>query len=44
MENFVGFEILTAVGINVAIIWDIALCIQYVNRRFEGTYHLHLWG
>jgi hypothetical protein len=29
---------------NVAIIWDIAPCGPYVNRCFEGTYHLHLHG
>jgi hypothetical protein len=27
-----------------AIFWDIALCSPYMNRRFEGTYHLHLQG
>jgi hypothetical protein len=29
-------------GKNVAILLDIAPCSQYVNRRFGGTYHLHL--
>jgi hypothetical protein len=29
---------------NVAIFWDLAPCSPYVNRRFGGTYHLHLQG
>jgi succinylglutamate desuccinylase len=24
--------------------WDIAPCSRYMNRRFGGTYHLHLQG
>jgi hypothetical protein len=28
----------------VSVSWDVALCSQYVNRRFRGTYHLHLQG
>jgi hypothetical protein len=40
----VGFEVLTAVVMNVAIVWDIAPCSPYVNRRFEEAYHLHLQG
>jgi hypothetical protein len=27
---------------NVAILWDVALCSPHVNRRFGGMYHLHL--
>jgi hypothetical protein len=38
-----GFEVLKAVVMNV-ISWDITLCSRYVNRRFGGTYHLHLQG
>jgi hypothetical protein len=38
----VGFEVLTTVVSKVSIFWDIALCSQYVNRRFGGTYHLYL--
>jgi hypothetical protein len=34
----VGFEVLTAVVMNVAVLCDIAPC----SRRFGGTYHLHL--
>jgi hypothetical protein len=40
----VEFEVLTVVVTNVAIFWDIAPCTPYVNRRFGGTYHLHLQG
>jgi hypothetical protein len=29
---------------NVAIFWAIAPCSAYVNKRFGGTYHLHLQG
>jgi hypothetical protein len=29
---------------NVAILWDIALCSPNVNRRFGGVYHLHIHG
>jgi hypothetical protein len=30
--------------LNVAVFWDIAPCSPNVNRRFGGTYHLHLRG
>jgi hypothetical protein len=36
-----GSHSLTAVVMNVAIFWDIP---PYANRRFVGTYHLHLQG
>jgi hypothetical protein len=36
------FQVLTVVFMNVAIFWDIEPCSPYVNRRFGGTYHLHL--
>jgi hypothetical protein len=42
MYSFVGFEVLTAVVIKIAILWSIAPCNPYMNRRFRGTYHLHL--
>jgi hypothetical protein len=38
----VGFEVLTVVIMKTAIFWDIAPCSPYTNRRFGGTYHLHL--
>jgi hypothetical protein len=40
----VGYEVLTAVITNVIVFWDISPCSPYVNRRFGGTYHLHLQG
>jgi hypothetical protein len=27
-----------------AVFWDVAPCIYFVNRRFAGTYRLHLKG
>jgi hypothetical protein len=42
MYKCVGFEVITVVVTNVAIVWDIAPCSPYVNRRFGGTYRLHL--
>jgi hypothetical protein len=44
MEWIVGFEVLIAVVMNVAIFWDIAPCNPYMNHRFVGTYHFHLQG
>jgi hypothetical protein len=38
------FEVLTAVGMKIVILRDIAPCSQYMNQRFGGTYHLHLKG
>jgi hypothetical protein len=41
----VGFEALTAVVMTSTIFWDITPCIPLsVNRRFGGTYRLHLQG
>jgi hypothetical protein len=40
----VGFDVLTAIIINVAIFWDIAPYSPYVTRRFGGTYQLRLQG
>jgi hypothetical protein len=40
---FVGFEVLTAVVMKSTIFWDITPCSPLsVNRRFGGTYLLHL--
>jgi hypothetical protein len=39
-----GFEVLSAVVMSAAILWDIAPFSQYTNRRFGGTYHFHLHG
>jgi hypothetical protein len=41
MSIYVGFEVLTAVVMNVALFWDIAPCSPYVNRRFGGIYHIY---
>jgi hypothetical protein len=40
----VGFEVLTAVVMNVAISWDIAPCSPYVNRRtyIHTSIHIHI--
>jgi hypothetical protein len=41
----VGFEVLTAVAMQSTIYWDITPCSPLsVNRRFGGTYCLHLHG
>jgi hypothetical protein len=38
-----GFEVLTAVVIKGAIFWDMTPCSPLkINRRFGGTYYLHL--
>jgi hypothetical protein len=34
-----GYEVLTAVVMNIVIFWNIAPCSPYVNRCFGGTYH-----
>jgi hypothetical protein len=42
---FIGFEVLTAVIMKSTIFWDITPCSPLkVNRRFGGTYRLHLQG
>jgi hypothetical protein len=43
--DYVGFEVLTVVVVKSTIFWVIALCTPLkVNRRFGGTYRLHLQG
>jgi hypothetical protein len=45
MNTFVGFEVLTPVVMKSSIFWDIKPCSPLkVNRRFGGTYRLHLQG
>jgi hypothetical protein len=34
--TYVGFEVLTAVVMNLALFWDIALGGLYLKRRFGG--------
>jgi hypothetical protein len=36
------YEVFTAVTVKNFLFWDVALCTSYVNRRFGGTYRLHL--
>jgi hypothetical protein len=45
-DDFTGvrFEVFTAVTMNNAVFWDVAPCRCFVNRRFGGTYHLHIQG
>jgi hypothetical protein len=42
--KFERFEVFTAVTIKDAIFWNVAPCRSCVNRRFGGTYRLHLQG
>jgi hypothetical protein len=41
---YVRFEVFTAVTMKNAVLWDVAACRSCVNRRFGGTYRLHLQG
>jgi hypothetical protein len=42
---FVGFEVLTPVVMESTIFWNITPCTPLkFNRRFGGTYRLHLYG
>jgi hypothetical protein len=40
----VRLEVFTAVTMKKAVFWDVAPCRSGVNRRFGGTYRLHLQG
>jgi hypothetical protein len=40
----VRFEVFTAVTMKSAVFWDLTPCRYCVNRRFGGTYRLHLQG
>jgi hypothetical protein len=43
--KYVGFDILTSVVVKSSIFWDITPCSPLkVNRRFGGTYRLHIQG
>jgi hypothetical protein len=35
-ENYIGFEVLTVIVMNVAIFWDIVPCSLHVNRHLQG--------
>jgi hypothetical protein len=41
---FVRFDVFTAVTMKNAVFWDVTPCRYCVNRRFGGTYRLHLPG
>jgi hypothetical protein len=41
---FVRFDILTAVTMKNVVSWNGSLCSSCKNRRFGGTYRLHLQG
>jgi hypothetical protein len=44
-SNCVGFEVFTAVVNKSINVWDVMPCSALsVNRRFGGTYRLHLQG
>jgi hypothetical protein len=41
----VGFEVFTAVVLKSIFFWDMTPCSPLnVNRRFGGTYHIHIRG
>jgi hypothetical protein len=41
-KHNVRFDVFTAVTMKNAIFWDVASCRPCVNRRFGGTFRLHL--
>jgi hypothetical protein len=41
---YVIYEVFTAGTMKNVVFWDVALCRSCVNRRFGGTYCLHLHG
>jgi hypothetical protein len=41
-KYIVGFKVLIAEAMKVAIFWDIAPYSMYVKRQLEWKYHLHL--
>jgi hypothetical protein len=43
-STIVGYQVLTAVVMNVAIFWDVVPFNAYVNRHFRGKYYLCLQG
>jgi hypothetical protein len=42
--NSVRFEVFTAVAMKNAVFWDVTPCGPCKNRRFAGTYLLHIQG
>jgi hypothetical protein len=43
-SDHVRFEVFMVVTMKKAVFWDVAPCRSGVNRRFGGTYRLHLQG
>jgi hypothetical protein len=43
-NDYVRFEVFTAVTRKNAVFWNVAPCRYCINRRFGGTYGLHLQG
>jgi hypothetical protein len=43
-KRYVIFEVFTAVTMKNAVFWNVASCSSCMNRRFGGTYRLHLQG
>jgi hypothetical protein len=43
-RHFQASEIFTAVTMKNAVFWYVAPCSSCVNRRFGGTYRLHIQG
>jgi hypothetical protein len=41
VPNFAGFDVPTAVVMNIAVFLAVMPYNPYVNRRFRGIYHLH---
>jgi hypothetical protein len=44
IEGYVRFEVFTAMAMKNAVFWDVGPCTYFANRRFGGTYCLHLQG
>jgi hypothetical protein len=42
--GYIRFEVFTALTMKNAVFWDVGPCRTCVNRRFGGTYRLHLHG
>jgi hypothetical protein len=44
LDTKIRFEVFTIVTMKNTVFWDLAPCSSSVNRRFGGTYRLHLQG
>jgi hypothetical protein len=44
VEDYVRFEVLTAMTRNNGVFWDVTPCGSWKNRRFRGTWRLHNQG